>query len=261
MACQKARGGGRSCFLLGLVAEFFDALLLRFRRAVVEDGHEMGPAVRGSHLLPADAGPGARAEGGGEDGRKLAFAFHGGEEPLGHLLGAAEAGFRGFDGDDPFADFTAHVFGEGVVPVAEARLVVEEDGEFIGEFGFARVEVGGEGEIGFFADVNASGLLHGAVDKEIVPGRVIGDGRSREERGAEREGFGARFWAKDFTFDAEAIHLAEGFEAKGDANDGPAEGVAAGFQAGAEGLGVGFCRGSCARGLLWNCLLRCQGFL
>lgn len=134
--------------------------------------------------------PGTLAECSSDDGGKFVFPFHSGKETLGRLLGAAEASLVGFDGVDPLTDFAAHVFGEAVEPRAQAGLFIEKDGEFIREFGGAGIEVSGEREFGFIAEVDTGALLHGAADEEIVAAGSCGGRFSGEweERGAEGKG-------------------------------------------------------------------------
>ncbi len=150
------------------------ALGAGFGGLVVEDGHELVAALRGGHTLPAGAGLGAFAEGIGDERWEFDLGFHGVEEALGCLLAAIEAGLIGFDAGDPLAELAAGVLGEGVVPGAEAGLFVEQDGEFVGEFGFAGVEVGLEGEGGGVAEVSVASLLHGFVDEEEEAAALVG---------------------------------------------------------------------------------------
>ncbi len=115
--------------------------------------------------MPAGAGAGTLAEGELDGGRELLLGLHGEEEALGGLLGAAEAGLGRGDGVDPFGEFAAGGFGEGVVPGTEGGVFVEERGEFVGQLGGAVVEIGLEVKDGLVAGVHGGGGLHGAVDE------------------------------------------------------------------------------------------------
>jgi hypothetical protein len=210
------------------------------------DAEELHTALGGGHLLPAGFGLLALAEG-GDDGRgELGFGFHGAEEALGHLLGTLEARGVAFGVADVLADLAAGVLAEGVVPVAEAGLFVEEVGEFVGKLGFAGIEVGLERKSGEAAKGDACGALHGLVDEKVEAAFAVGGTGIREECGAEVDG--AAVGRVDGAADAQAEHVGPdrgGLE--GDADDGPAEGLAAGFEDGIEGL-----RAWLVCGFLWS---------
>ena len=80
-------------------------------------------ALGGGHGFPAGAGERMAEEGGFQDGREFAFAFHGKHEPFGYFFGALLAGFSGAGLTDEGAHHLAVVVAEVVEPFAEGAVL------------------------------------------------------------------------------------------------------------------------------------------
>src|SRR5207253_8866989 len=79
-------GSGGSLF-----EHFADAARAGFRAARVADTEQLVASLRGRHALPALISARITRERGFQDGRQVAFGFHGGQQALGNLLRAAHA--------------------------------------------------------------------------------------------------------------------------------------------------------------------------
>src|SRR5438552_7384763 len=155
-------GGFSSWFVLGagesVFEHFGDAAVAGFGGAGVEDAEQMVAALKGSHGLPALIGARISSEGALEDGGQVELGFHGGEQLLCDLLGAADAGFGAFYADDPIADPFAHGKAECVEPAAEPAVLLEDALEFSGDDGDA------------FCSVRFEAKVRGVADGGVAPG-------------------------------------------------------------------------------------------
>ena len=147
--------------------EFVDAALARVRGLVVEDCEELAAALQRRHAIPAGASFRAPAQRQCNRRRQLDFGFHRGDEALGHLPGAFHAGCVGLYAEDPLADLATGKLAEVVIPGTQAGLVVEEDGEFVGWFRIAGVEVRLESKLRSVTGASVGTLLHGTIHEQI----------------------------------------------------------------------------------------------
>lgn len=150
--CLCYPAGGFHCPLHSLGDGSLDALGLGFWALAHEEAEEGEAALVGGERVPSGTGERLAAEGGLEDGRRGRFAFHGEQEALDPLLGAAEAGLRGFGFGYVFGDVFASGVVEGFEPLLDAAVGAEEFGE-LGRRGCgAAFEVGFEDDFGEVAD-------------------------------------------------------------------------------------------------------------
>ena len=106
----------------GFLNDFGDTAVAGFGVAVVEDGEEIAAAARGGHALPASEGVGIACESGFQDRGEFAFGFHGREQLLGDLLGAAFAGFSALWLSDPVGQPFADGVAQFVEPAKERAV-------------------------------------------------------------------------------------------------------------------------------------------
>src|SRR5207253_346187 len=107
-------GAGGSFF-----EHFADAAVAGFRAAIVEDTEQLVAALRRRHALPALISARITRERGFQDGRQVAFGFHGGQQALGNLLRAAHARVPAFWLRDRIGEPLADGIAEIVEPAAE----------------------------------------------------------------------------------------------------------------------------------------------
>src|SRR6266568_7643683 len=191
---------------------FGDAAVAGCGGAVIEDGEQVAAALQGRHGLPTSVSARIAGEGELENGWKLELGFHGGEQLLGDLFSAAEAGCGIFYVDDPIANPLTHGVVEMVEPAAEGAVFVEDALEFPGDGDDAFCGVGFEVEESGIARSSVRAGLHAFVDEQVVIALAGG-----EERGAKGE-------AVDFALYSEhAAGSPDLWDVEGDADDHPSQ--------------------------------------